>query len=208
MASLINLMDEMEGEAHHVPNQTFATDKVDVDEFPDLVRELRETLGMSRNDETRCIVRALLVLLQMVNESRHHIREIHARLDEMVSNTKGFLFFFFCLVVCLFFTPLSCFSHTHPPPDLRLRTSEVLATVEKENCLNIPQVHPPSYFALHLSPSSSPPPLLPFCFSNPFPTSLPSKTKSDAWWKNMEPFSPSLNRSTRLLLVCVLIILL
>ena len=93
----MNLMDEMvgEGEGHHVPNQTFATEKVDVDEFPDLIRELRETLGMSRNDETRCIVRALLLLLQMVNESRHHIREIHARLDDMVSNTKGFPFSFF-----------------------------------------------------------------------------------------------------------------
>mmetsp|Transcript_19055 Transcript_19055/g.26278 ORF Transcript_19055/g.26278 Transcript_19055/m.26278 type:complete len:274 (+) Transcript_19055:113-934(+) len=113
MSSLMNLMDEMvgEGETHHVPNQTFQAEKVDVDEFSELLRELRTTLDMSRNEETRCIVRALLVLLQVVNESRLHIREIHARLDEMISNTK----------------------------DLRLRTTEVLATVEKENCLNIPQ---------------------------------------------------------------------
>ena len=116
MASLINLMDEMEGEAHHVPNQTFATDKVDVDEFPDLVRELRETLGMSRNDETRCIVRALLVLLQMVNESRHHIREIHARLDEMVANTKGFFFSPSPIIFLLFPLPLRYLLPPPPPP--------------------------------------------------------------------------------------------
>ena len=48
----------------------------------------------------------------MAADTRSHVREVSARLDEMASNTK----------------------------DLRQRTTEVLATVEKENCLNIPQV--------------------------------------------------------------------
>lgn len=93
--SLINLVDEIV--ESDVPNTTFVADKGEIDEFGELLRELRETLNMARSEETRCIVRALMVVLQIVHESRLHIREIHARLDDMVSNTKGWFFFFFFL---------------------------------------------------------------------------------------------------------------
>ena len=96
------------------PPATYAPEKVPqpVDEFTDTFRDLRETANMSRDDETRCIMRTLSVLLQVAADSRSHVQSINTRLDEMVSSTK----------------------------DLRQRTVEVLATVEKENCLNIPQV--------------------------------------------------------------------
>ena len=81
------------------------------DEFTELFRDLRENGNMSRDEESRCIIRTISVLLQLVVETRNHVRDVNERLDEMASNTK----------------------------DLRQRTAEVLATVEKENCLNIPQ---------------------------------------------------------------------
>jgi hypothetical protein len=77
----------------HVPTAAFAPEKVEIDEFSDLLRELRDMSTLTRSEETRSVIRALVVVLQIVHESRLHIREIHARLDDMVSNTKGLIFF-------------------------------------------------------------------------------------------------------------------
>jgi len=106
--SLINLIDDL-GE---VPNASFVpSEKAEMDEFAELMRDLREVMALSRTEENRCIFRTLIYLLQISHETRIHVREIHVRVEDMVSNTK----------------------------DLRQRTSEVLATVEKESCQNVPQ---------------------------------------------------------------------
>jgi hypothetical protein len=114
MSSLMNLMEHMvgEGEVPHGQASAFVTEKSEDEYSESLYRDLREIISLARDDETRCIVRTLSVILQMAADTRSHVREVSARLDEMASNTK----------------------------DLRQRTTEVLATVEKENCLNIPQV--------------------------------------------------------------------
>jgi hypothetical protein len=113
MSSLMNLMEHMvgEGEVPHGQASAFVTEKSEDEYSESLYRDLREIISLARDDETRCIVRTLSVILQMAADTRSHVREVSARLDEMASNTK----------------------------DLRQRTTEVLATVEKENCLNIPQ---------------------------------------------------------------------
>jgi predicted nucleotide-binding protein (sugar kinase/HSP70/actin superfamily) len=116
MSSLMNLMEMgIVGEstdAHPHGQQNPFPEKVEDDFSENIFRDLRETISLTRDDETRCIMRTLSVILQIAADSRSHVREINARLDEMASNTK----------------------------DLRQRTTEVLATVEKENCLNVPQV--------------------------------------------------------------------
>ena len=126
----------------------------------------------------RCIMRTLSVLLQVAADSRSHVQSINTRLDEMVSSTK----------------------------DLRQRTVEVLATVEKENCLNIPQV---SFLFFSLSFP------LPLSYLSPTTTTTTTTTKSplskvklEEWWKNMELFSPNPNKFMRLLNGCVLRVLL
>eukprot|EP00008_Paramoeba_atlantica_P015083 CAMPEP_0201493184 /NCGR_PEP_ID=MMETSP0151_2-20130828/36263_1 /ASSEMBLY_ACC=CAM_ASM_000257 /TAXON_ID=200890 /ORGANISM="Paramoeba atlantica, Strain 621/1 / CCAP 1560/9" /LENGTH=287 /DNA_ID=CAMNT_0047880387 /DNA_START=88 /DNA_END=947 /DNA_ORIENTATION=- len=131
MSSLMNLMEMVgEGEGPPPPHPQLNTQTnafppppppapqqqekggvVVEDEFTELFRDLRENGNMSRDEESRCIIRTISVLLQLVVETRNHVRDVNERLDEMASNTK----------------------------DLRQRTAEVLATVEKENCLNIPQ---------------------------------------------------------------------
>jgi hypothetical protein len=88
--SLITLIDDL-GEVHQPPFPP--AEKVEMDEFAELMRELREVMTLCRTEENRCIFRALIYLLQIVHETRIHVRDVHARVEDMVSNTKGKLFF-------------------------------------------------------------------------------------------------------------------